>query len=145
MAAETKREGTMSDMNQEKSTTQTLAQKAKETAGTVTEKAKGAAAVAGRAASQAVDSATCSAGSGLQSAAEGVRGYGPQEGMMGRATSAVAGALDSSGRYLSEEGMSGIAEDLTGMIRRYPVASMLVGVGVGFLLAQMTTRSTNHG
>lgn len=36
-----------------------------------------------------------------------------------------------------------MAEDVTNVIRRYPVASMLVGVGIGFLLARMTT-TTNR-
>src|SRR4051812_49964002 len=31
-------------------------------------------------------------------------------------------------------------EDLTGLIRRYPVPALLVGFGIGFLLAQLSRR-----
>jgi uncharacterized membrane-anchored protein YhcB (DUF1043 family) len=33
-----------------------------------------------------------------------------------------------------------MAEDLTSLIRRNPIPAMLVGVGLGFLLARMTRR-----
>jgi hypothetical protein len=52
----------------------------------------------------------------------------------------VASALDSSGRYLEEQGLSGMAEDVTNLIRRNPIPAMLIGVGLGFLLARLTRR-----
>jgi hypothetical protein len=51
----------------------------------------------------------------------------------------VAGALESSGRYLEEQGLSGIGEDLTNLIRRNPLPAILLGIGLGFLLARATT------
>jgi hypothetical protein len=36
----------------------------------------------------------------------------------------------------------GFGEDVTGMIRRYPVAALLVGVGIGMCLARMTSKSS---
>jgi hypothetical protein len=50
----------------------------------------------------------------------------------------VAGALDSAGKYLQEEGVSGMAEDVTDMIRRHPIPALLVGIGIGYLLARVT-------
>jgi hypothetical protein len=41
---------------------------------------------------------------------------------------------------LEEHGFKGIGEDVTNMIRRNPVPALLVGVGVGFLIAQMMRR-----
>ena len=58
--------------------------------------------------------------------------------MLGSAASAVADTLESSGRYLEESGLSGIGEDLTSMIRRNPVPALLVGIGLGFLIARAT-------
>ena len=34
--------------------------------------------------------------------------------------------------------LSGIGEDLTGMIRRNPVPALLIGIGLGFLIARAT-------
>jgi len=106
---------------------------AQSAAGAVTDKARDIAATVGRKA----DDATEAVGSGMRSLAGTVRDHGPQEGMVGKASGAVAGALESSGRYLEEEGLSGMADDLTQMIRRNPIPSVLVGIGVGFLLARL--------
>jgi hypothetical protein len=47
--------------------------------------------------------------------------------------------LESGGRYLQEHGIEDMAEDLAALVRRYPVQSLFVGLGVGFLLAQAFT------
>ena len=84
------------------------------------------------------DSAVHSAGSGMQSFADTVRDRGPQAGMLGSASSAVADTLDSAGEYLESHGLSGIAEDVTNLVRRNPIPALLIGIGVGFLLARAT-------
>ena len=38
-----------------------------------------------------------------------------------------------------------MAEDLVGVVRRYPVASMLICAGLGFCLARMLTSNNNSG
>jgi hypothetical protein len=110
--------------------------KAKQAAGAVADKAKDVASTVG----DKAESAVSSVGSGMQSLAGTIREKGPHGGVLGGATSGVAGALDSSGRYLEEQGLSGMAEDLTNLIRRNPIPAMLVGIGLGFLLARMTRR-----
>jgi hypothetical protein len=77
----------------------------------------------------------------MQSLAGTLREKMPHEGMMGTAGSAVADTLERGGRYLQEEGLSGMAEDLTALIRRNPIPAMLIAFGVGFLIARSTTRS----
>lgn len=47
----------------------------------------------------------------------------------------------AGGRSLQEEGLSRVAENVTNMIRRNPVPAVLVGLGVGLLLAKITIRS----
>jgi len=111
-----------------------LIDKAKQAAGTVADKAKDVASAIGHKA----ESATESVGSGMQSLAGTIRDKGPQGGVFGGAASGVASALDNSGRYLEEHGLSGMAEDVTNLIRRNPIPAMLIGVGLGFLLARMT-------
>lgn len=94
---------------------------------------------AARAAGQAADSATARAGEGVEAMGRTVREYGPDSGMLGTATETVASGLERGGQYLEEQGLSGIAGDLTEMIKRNPIPALLLGVGVGFLLARMTS------
>jgi hypothetical protein len=66
-----------------------------------------------------------------------VREHAPS-GVMGTAASRVADTLESGGRYLREEGLRGMGEDLTELVRRNPIPALLIGIGVGFLLARVT-------
>jgi hypothetical protein len=109
----------------------------KEAAGTVADKAKDIASATKEKADQAVSST----GSGIASVGGKMRRGGPQEGMLGKANEAVAGTIERTGRYLEEEGLSGMADDVTEVIRRHPVPAVLVSLGIGFMLACMTTSS----
>lgn len=90
--------------------------------------------------SQKAEDATSAVGSSMKNLAGTIRESAPREGMLGSAGSAVAGTLESSGRYLEEHGLSGIGEDLTDVIRRNPIPALLIGIGVGFLIARATRR-----
>jgi len=134
-------QGQTSAMDQAKQTASNIGDRARETAANVTDKARQ---VASSARDQA-DTAVSGAGSGMQSLAGQIRERGPQEGMLGQATSSVAGTLEQGGRYLEEHGLSGIADDLTNTIRRNPIPAVLISVGIGYLLARMTTpRSSTY-
>jgi uncharacterized protein YjbJ (UPF0337 family) len=52
------------------------------------------------------------------------------------ATTRAREVVDSAKSYLQERDYSGVAEDVTGLVRRYPVQSLLIGIGIGFLLAR---------
>jgi hypothetical protein len=98
---------------------------------------------AGEAASyvgQKAEDAASAVGTGMKSLAGTIRESAPREGMLGSAGSAVASTLESGGRYLEEHGLSGIGEDLTEVIRRNPIPALLIGIGVGFLIARATRR-----
>lgn len=123
-------------------------EKAKETASSLTDKAKDAASTVARTASDAAstvghkaDDAAATVGGGMKSLAGTIREKAPREGVLGSATSSVASTLESGGRYLQEEGVSGMMDDLTNLIRRNPIPALLIGVGIGFLLARTTSRS----
>ena len=62
----------------------------------------------------------------------------PHEGTRASAATAVAGGLESASSYLQEKGYEDIATDLTAVIRRYPRQWLLVGVGLGYVLARIT-------
>jgi ElaB/YqjD/DUF883 family membrane-anchored ribosome-binding protein len=86
------------------------------------------------------EDATHAVGSGLKSLGETIRQKGPAEGALGSATSSVASGLESGGQYLQQQGIKGIADDMTNLIRNNPIPALLVGVGLGFLLARATMR-----
>jgi hypothetical protein len=123
-----------SAVDKAKDTAHSLTEKAGEVASNVGHKVSEAASTVGHGADRAVQSA----GSGMQSFADTVRERGPQSGMLGSASSAVADTLDSAGEYLESHGLSGVAEDITNLVRRHPIPALLIGIGVGFLLARAT-------
>jgi hypothetical protein len=92
---------------------------------------------AAQSASHMATHATESVGGGMESLAGTIRDNAPG-GMLGGAASTVADTIEQGGRYLREEGLSGMADDLTNTIRRNPLPAVLVAVAVGFLLARAT-------
>jgi ElaB/YqjD/DUF883 family membrane-anchored ribosome-binding protein len=118
-----------------KSVVENVTDKAKSVAGDVADKAKSAAGYVQEKADQGVNYA----GESLSSFGHTVRDRGPQAGVLGSANAAVAKTLEQTGDYLHEKGVSGMANDLTTMIKNNPIPSLLVGVGIGFLLARLTS------
>jgi len=124
-----------------------MADSARDAANKTSDAAKDAASNVAHKASEAgsyishkVEDATSSTGSGMRSVADSIRDRGPHEGMLGQASSAVADTLDTYGRELEERGLSGIADDLANTVRRHPVPSVLIGIGLGFMLARMVAK-----
>jgi len=60
--------------------------------------------------------------------------------VLGRATDTAADGIKDVGRYLEDKNLSGMMDDVTELVRRNPIPALLVGVGIGFLLAR-TLRS----
>jgi hypothetical protein len=74
----------------------------------------------------------------MGSLASAIRDDAPDEGKIANAATAVVSGLESASSYLQEKGFENIAADLTAVIRRYPVQSLLVGVSLGYVLARLT-------
>jgi ElaB/YqjD/DUF883 family membrane-anchored ribosome-binding protein len=114
----------------------------------VADQAKSAAQAVGDKAKQAgefvrdkADQGVSQMGKGMESLADTIRDRGPQAGMLGKATSGMADTLDTAGRYLDQQGVSGMVDDLTTVIKNHPLPAVLVGIGLGFMLARLTTSS----
>jgi len=118
-----------------KSTFQQVGETAREAASHVADEGRHAASYLG---SMAED-ATASVAGGLKSAAQSLRQHSPNDGVLGQASTAVARTLEGTGRYLEQDGLSGMGADLTRMIKNNPLPSLFVGVGIGYLIAQATT------
>jgi uncharacterized protein YjbJ (UPF0337 family) len=69
-----------------------------------------------------------------------IREKAPHEGAAGTAATTVADKLDAAGSYLQGKDLDHMMSDLSGMIRRYPVPALLIGLGIGYLLARGTRR-----
>jgi hypothetical protein len=92
------------------------------------------------AASTAANQATSAVGEQLGSLADVIRDKAPREGTAGRAATAVADKLEAAGAYLQETKVEHVAGDVTELIRRYPMAALLLGLGIGYLVARSTRR-----
>jgi hypothetical protein len=121
------------------------AESARETAVGVADKAREMASDVGHRASDMAttvghkaEDATAAVGSGMKSLAGTIRENVPDSGVLGSAGSSLASSLESGGRYLQEEGLQGVANDLTNLIRRNPIPALFVGIGIGYLLARST-------
>ena len=57
--------------------------------------------------------------------------------MLHDAADRVASQVESAGRYLQEADFDDMAHDVTNLVRRYPLQSVGIGLGIGFLLARL--------
>ena len=71
-------------------------------------------------------------GEKIKSLADVIRGKAPREGKIGTTATKVAGGLESASNYLQEKKFDHLGEDFRGLVRRYPLQTLLVGLGLGF-------------
>jgi hypothetical protein len=65
---------------------------------------------------------------------EKIRQKSPHESVR-NTTNKVADTLESAGSYLEQKNLDGMLDDVAGLIRRYPLQSLLAGIAIGFLLS----------
>jgi ABC-type transporter Mla subunit MlaD len=113
-----------------------LGQRASDMASNLGERAQN---LASTAADRAED-AMSAVGQGMSSLAGRLRENVPHEGMLGTAAGSVAGTLEAGGRYLQEHDMNDIGQDVSRLVRQYPIASLCAVFGLGFLLGKTLGR-----
>lgn len=101
--------------------------------------ARAKAAEVGDTAAQKVDSAMTATGQQFTSLAQTVREKAP-EGKAGEVATKAADALERSGEYLQTADLQMVRSDLERVIREHPIEALLVGVGIGYLVARATRR-----
>jgi hypothetical protein len=57
-------------------------------------------------------------------------------GWLERAGRSVAGGLQDAGKYMTRQNLRGMVMDVGGVMRRNPGKTILVGLGVGYLIAR---------
>ncbi|MEP7191108.1 MAG: hypothetical protein ABI901_18100 [Roseiflexaceae bacterium] len=105
----------------------------------IVDDARAKAAEVGDAAAAKVDSAMTATGEQMSTLAQTVRENAP-EGKAGEVASKAADALDRGGEYLQTADLQMVRGDLERVIREHPIESLLVGVGLGYLVARATRR-----
>ena len=122
-----------------------IAEKAQDFASTAAEKAQEAASAAAHRAGQMAstvghkaEDAASAVGGSMKSLAGTIRENAPSSGALRSASSTVADTLEDSGRYLQEQGLGGLGRDLTNLVRRNPLPALMIGIGLGFLIARAT-------
>jgi uncharacterized protein YjbJ (UPF0337 family) len=94
----------------------------------------------GSTAAEKVGGATKAVGETMSSWAGSIRESAPQEGTIGSAAKTVANQLENAGSYLQDNTFENMARDVTTLIRRYPIQSLLVGLGIGYLFSRRSER-----
>jgi len=105
----------------------------------IVDDARAKAAEVGDAAASKVDSAMTATGEQMSTLAQTVRENAP-EGKAGVVASKAADALDRGGEYLQTADLQMVRGDLERVIREHPIESLLVGIGIGYLVARATRR-----
>lgn len=115
-------------MNKNGSTT--ITENPSETARQTTEAARERAHGIGNRANEGVDAAATRVSSGFDRTASGLRSTSDR----------VARRLEGAGEYLRDSDARSMGSDIANVIRRHPKASILVGVGLGFMIYRMISR-----
>ena len=121
----------------------TVAAKAQDVAATVQDKAQQVSDKAqdvGQQALDRADAATTTVGEKMTDVAQSIRQNAPAGGTLGNVADTAASTLDRAGSYLQHQDLADMRSDLEGIIRRHPIEALLVGLGVGYLLARSTRR-----
>jgi len=110
--------------------TANLGQQARDVASSAADKAREYASKAG----DKADDTMHSLGQGMSSLAGTLRQSAPQSGVIGSAAGTVAEQLEAGGRYLREHELGDLSEEMSRVVRRYPIQSILCVFGIGFLV-----------
>lgn len=95
--------------------------------------------VSGQVADRA-DAATTTVGAKMTDAAQTIREKAPMSGPVADVADTAADTLQRAGTYLQQQDLADMRADLEGLIRRHPMESLLIGLGIGYLLARSTRR-----
>ena len=92
----------------------------------------------GATAANKANEAAAVVGEKIGSLAHVIRENAPHEGTVAKAATAVVDGLESAGSYLREKKFDHLAKDVTALVHAYPVQSLLIGFGLGYLLGRRT-------
>lgn len=86
------------------------------------------------------DAVMSAAGERIENLGHTLRDRASEEGRVGKVLSRTAQALEHGGQYLQESTPTDVRMDLEDVMRRRPITTLLVGAGIGFLIARALRR-----
>lgn len=107
---------------------QSFEEQAKQTGSTSTDTVDATSSPAGETANRA--------GEAVESEATHLREHLSETGQAGETAEAVARKVKQTSVYLQQQGIGGVVEILELLIRRYPLQTLLLGLGCGYLLSR---------
>jgi len=125
------------------STVENVTDKAQQVASDVKDRAQQVADKAQQVGSQVADkadAATTTVGEKMTDVAQTIREKAPVSGPVADVADTAADTLQRAGTYLQQQDLADMRADLEGIIRRHPIETLLIGLGVGYLLARSTRR-----
>jgi len=125
------------------SSVESMTDKAQQVAGDVKDKAQQVTDKAQDLGAQAVDRAavaTTTVGEKMTSVAQTIRDKAPTTGAVANVADTAADTLERAGSYLQQQDLASMRADLEDIVRRHPIESLLVGFGIGYLLARSRRR-----
>jgi len=129
--------GATGTMDKARDMASNVADRAKDAAGNVADKAKDMASNVADTARDWASSAASAVSTGVGTVADKVR----DSDVVNKAGEYAQEAWETGSRYWQEHSVKDMADDLAGVIRRNPIPALLVGIGLGYLLARSTSRS----
>jgi hypothetical protein len=90
----------------------------------------------GSAISQQADNLVSQAGDGVSALVDQIAQQLPQEGLWGQASQSFAHKVRDGGEYLQQEGLSGISDDLSELIKNNPLPAVLIALGIGWYIGR---------
>ncbi len=82
------------------------------------------------------DQLAANAGVGIQGLGDMLSKNSPQAGVLKGASDAVAGVIKEGGEYLQEAKITGLTEDVSHVIRRNPIPSVLIALSAGWFIGR---------
>jgi hypothetical protein len=79
---------------------------------------------------------TAAAGSNIKEWGEKISHQSPHEGPLGHASQAFASTIEGGGKYIEDTKLTGMAHDVTDLIKKHPVSAVAVCLAAGFWLGR---------
>ena len=85
---------------------------------------------------QRANNLTARVGSEIHEIGDSMERSMPHSGVLGAASQAVAESVKSGGEYLEDAKLSGMVDDVASLIRKNPIPSVLISMGIGWFVAR---------
>ncbi len=89
---------------------------------------------------ETADSAMSSIGNKMSSFGTTIKEKVSRDSTLGSTATTVADQLEASGKYLQEHGVEDLTNEMRDTIRRHPMQSLWVGLGIGVLIGSILSR-----